>query len=371
MKNDGIRFSAVGDITLGDHPLCVGFGAYSKFKNLPATFPYEKVLPEFEAADILFGNLECPLSGSGLRDNYYKAIQMRGSSNFVKGLVKAGFKVVNLANNHSMQHGKDAFLETVKLLDKHSIKYCGLRGENRINSQACILDVNGLKVAFLGYSLRPRQYIESVPLYAEGTLDGITSDVNKMREKTNYIIVSLHWGDEFIEYPSPAEIDMGRRIVDAGADLIIGHHPHILRGIEKYKQGVIAYSLGNFVCDMVWDQRLRESVIFQCIITKSGIQDIELKPVFINDNYQPEILTGQKGEALLSRVNKLSYRLMYENLSCFKEKMSEYNKAAVQINKLYRRKSHRYFLRKIGNYRSRILIQQIVGYLQNRIKEIF
>lgn len=369
MKNKKIKFIAVGDIALGDHPLCVGFGAHSKFNKLEATFPFEKVLAEFDTADVLFGNMECPLSDFECRGQDYKAIQMRGDSKYAMGMMDAGFNVVNMANNHSMQHGSRAFLETVQLLNNHGIKCCGIRAENQMHSQACILEINGLRLAFLGYSLRPRQYFEYEPLYAEGTMDGITNDLYDIRRKVDKIIVSLHWGDEFIAYPSPAEINMGRRIIDAGADLIIGHHPHVVRGIERYKRGVIVYSLGNFVCDMVWDDSLRESVIFQCNITHSGIEDIELRPVFINDNYQPEVLTGQSGEALLSKVNRLSDELQHENVSRISEKLSEYQKTAREINRLYRSKSHRYFLSKIGNYPARILMQQIMVYLRNRKNE--
>src|SRR3989338_7485601 len=97
--NTSVSLSAVGDITLGDHPLCVGFGAYSKFKNLPPDYPFEHVLGAFNNTDIVFGNLECTLFCHGLRRNKLNSVQMRGYPRQVEGLMKAGFNMVNLANN--------------------------------------------------------------------------------------------------------------------------------------------------------------------------------------------------------------------------------------------------------------------------------
>ncbi|MGB9614356.1 MAG: CapA family protein, partial [Fervidobacterium sp.] len=158
MKKGVVRFSAVGDISLGDHPLCVGFGAHSKFKDLQVTFPYQYVTDVLHKADILFGNLECTLSEKGLKKGNYRSVQMRGKAEYVKGLVEAGFKILNVANNHSMQHGREAFLETVNLLESHGIQCCGVKDENHPGTKPSILEMNGMKIAFLGYSLRPRQY---------------------------------------------------------------------------------------------------------------------------------------------------------------------------------------------------------------------
>ena len=87
--------------------------------------------------------------------------------------------------------------------------------------------------------------------------------------------------------PHPADVQLAHAIVDAGADLIVGHHPHVLRGVERYRQGWIVYSLGNFVCDMLWDEELRETAICECRLTAAGLEDVRLIPVRINDDCQP------------------------------------------------------------------------------------
>ena len=121
------------------------------------------------------------------------------------------------------------------------------------------ITVAGVGLTFLGYSLRPRQYFTEEPLYAEGREDGILSDVRAARGESDVVIVSLHWGEEFIDRPSPDDVRLAHAIVDGGADLIIGHHPHVLRGVERRGRGWIVYSLGNFVCDMHWEEPLRET----------------------------------------------------------------------------------------------------------------
>lgn len=365
-----VSLAAVGDIALGDHPLCVGFGVYSKFKNLPPEYPFEHVLNEFSNSDIVFGNLECTLSCHGLRGDRLNSVQMRGHPRLVEGLVKAGFNMFNLANNHSMQHGREPFLETVKLLKDHNISFCGVNIEDHLIGRPSIIEVNEIKIAFLGYSLRPRQYFNDNPFYSEGHLDRIIKDVEDNKQRVDIVVVSLHWGEEFIEQPSPEEIKMARNIIESGANLIIGHHPHVLRGIEHYKHGIIVYSLGNFVCDMSWDEHLRESLIFNCRITKSGISDIELTPIYINDNYQPEVLVNERGKALLKRIDKLTEKLSQETLTRFDEKSKGYQRNAHEVLQRYRIKSQKHFLANLRRYQIWILLQQIGNYVKPRISSL-
>ena len=361
-----IRFSAVGDLTFGDHPLCVGFGAHSRFRNMPPSYPFEHVQNELREADILFGNLECALSGTGVRANRLSSAQMRGDADLVQALLSASFNIVNLANNHSMHHGKEPFLETVEILRTHDIGYCGLNLGDPQTSQPALIELKGIKVGFLGYSLRPRQHFDYAPLYAEGNPDVMEKEVRTLKSSVDVVVVSLHWGDEFIDRASPQEIALARNIVDSGADLIIGHHPHVLRGIENYKTGVIAYSLGNFVCDMIWLDRLRESLIFSCDIYKNGIRNVRLTPVYINDDYQPVKLDEGKGDALLERIQQLSMGLEQEDLSNLEEKMQKYQKDADHILQVFRQASHRYFLSRMHKYSFPILLQQIGGYVWRR-----
>jgi len=370
MNQRSITFGAVGDITLGDHPLTVGFGAFSRFKGEDGIFPFLKTLNVLREADLLFGNLECAHSWVGLRPGDYKSVQMRGDPRHIQALVAAGFKVVNVANNHSMQHGTEAFLDSVHNLESANIRCCGIAAnESATSARPVTVEMNGVKVGFLGYSLRPRQYFEHVPLYAEGEPEAMVQDVQTLRDRVDSVVVSVHWGDEFIQRPSPDEKTLARRLVDVGADLIIGHHPHVLRGFERRGRGCIVYSLGNFVSDMIWDDALRTSVIFECTITKSGISDINFVPTFANADFQPEAQKGSNGDAIRGRLRQLSEEI--ERRDSKKANVTDeiYYEDAEIVHRQIRAKSHRFFLCRFWKYPARILFQQIGTYVKNRLHE--
>lgn len=372
MNNRSIKFSAVGDVTLGDHPLCVGFGAYSRFRKEEPLFPFRKTLEVLRRSELLFGNLECAHSELGLRNNDYNSVQMRGDPRHIEALVAAGFKVVNVANNHSLQHGKETFLDSVKQVEDSGIACCGIAANSEATSaKPVVIQMNGLAVGFLGYSLRPRQYFEHVPLYAEGHADAMERDVRELRKHTDAVIVSVHWGEEFIQRPSPEEIQTARRLVDAGADLIIGHHPHVLRGIERHGRGHIVYSLGNFVCDMVWDDSLRTSLIFECTITPDGIQDVRLIPTYTNNDYQPEVLVDEKARAVLEQIEHLAKDIPASQETDMAAASHHYMRDADSVHRQIRAKSHRFFLFRFWKYPAPILLQQLGTYFKNRWHERF
>lgn len=361
MSEPSIRFSAVGDITLGDHPMCVGFGAYSRFRNEAPAFPFQHVSGILAESELNFGNLECAFSEHGFRRSDYHSVNMRGEPRLVTGLIDAGFHVLNIANNHSMQYGNQAIMDTAALLDRNGLAHCGLNEGNHLVGRPTVVERNGLRVAFLGYSLRPRQYFEHEPLYAEGTREGMLDDVRKARAQADIVVVSVHWGDEFIQKPSPEEIDLAHAVIDAGAQLIVGHHPHVLRGIERYGNGCIVYSLGNFVCDMVWDETLRATAIFQCTLTRDGIRDIAVVPARINDRFQPVPLTGAARDAALAAMESLPTEARSD--------MRQYALEADTVHRAIRMKSHMFFLTRIWKYPKRILVQQLGTFFRNRVHE--
>lgn len=370
MNDHSVRFSAVGDITLGDHPLCAGFGAYSRFRKEEPVFPFRKSLEVLQRSELLFGNLECSHSNVGLKENDLRSVQMRGDPRHIPALVTAGFKVVNVANNHSMQHGNEVFLDSVRQLQAHNIACCGIAADAKaISAKPVIIQKNGLKIGFLGYSLRPRQYFEHVPLYAEGHPEPMVRDVVALRSQVDALVVSVHWGEEFIQKPSPEEIQLAHRLVDAGADIIIGHHPHVLRGIEQYGRGYIVYSLGNFVCDMLWDDTLRTSLIFECTFARAGVRDVRLVPTYTNSDFQPEVLSGDSARSILANLELLDQRIDKAPVVDLATASQRYLQEADAAHRHIRAKSHRYFLSNFWRFQPRIVIQQLRTYFKNRIHE--
>lgn len=370
MTTKSVRFGAVGDLTFGDHPMCVGFGAFSRFRQESPLFPFQKVLPVLRRSDLLFGNLECTHSGHSRRDHDYHSVQMRGEARLVDALPEAGFGVVNVANNHSLQHGNDAFRDTVSMIQRAGLGCCGLAADPlATRAVPLVRSVNGLRIGFLGYSLRPRQYFEHVPLYAEGHADEMLRDVEALARQVEAVVVSVHWGEEFIQEPAPGEIALARRLVDAGAMLVIGHHPHVLRGIEHYGRGCIAYSLGNFVCDMVWDESLRTSAVLECELTPEGVRNVALTPVYINDDFQPEPLTGAAAERTLASLAEMSSAIAGTPATDDPEASADYARRADAVHRGIRAKSHRFFLARFWRYPKVMLLQQLATYARNRVHE--
>jgi poly-gamma-glutamate synthesis protein (capsule biosynthesis protein) len=284
---------AVGDIIAGDHPHFLGIGVGSAVKN--GLYVFEHVEKVFAKADIVFGNLETILSDYG-KTNSYESLILRGKPDFIEQLKRAHFSVLNVANNHIQQHGKQCLFDTVSVLQQNGIRVVGID-----NLQPQIISSKGIKLGFFGYSLRHEEYNSKV-LYSQGNKKKIISEINKVKKKVDYIIISLHWGDEYINLPSISQISFAHDIIDAGADIILGHHPHVSQPVEKYKGGIIAYSLGNFVSDMC-SEITKKSMILKIIFKQNQINKVELIPIYINKNYQPEISTNKE-------IKKYSYNLL-------------------------------------------------------------
>ena len=291
-----VRIAAVGDIQPGDSSICVGFGFSSRYQERqPFTGLFDEVLPAIQGRDLVFGNLECTLSLSGLRPTNWHSAQMRGHPAFASALKRAGFNVLNVANNHAVQHGEQTFRETLSLLEKAGIAACGLKGTGGWSSTPVTLTtVSGARLGILGYCLRPRQYGAAEPPYAEGDPDAIRRDVRRLSDQVDNVVVSLHWGEEFVEAPSAEEVDWGHSFIDAGAVVVLGHHPHVVRPVESYRGGIIAYSLGNFVGDMVWYPPLRRGMILQVDLAGNKATNVGLLPSTTDGNYRPVILSGAR-----------------------------------------------------------------------------
>lgn len=349
--------------------MCVGFGTHSRSRVEAPGFSFERVLPIFAGADILFGNCECTLSETGRQPGAYHSVQMRGQRDDVTGLKSAGFTVLNVANNHSMQHGRAPFIETVRMLEESGIAVCGLRAADCRAAVPASVERNGLDVAFLGYSLRPRQYFTDEPLYAEGDREHIIADVRHARDRHDAVVVSLHWGDEFVDTPSPEEVSLAHAVMDAGAALIVGHHPHVLRGVERYGRGFIVYSLGNFVCDMTWDERMRESAVLRCTLTPDGVSELELVPVRINGDCRPEPLVGDRRAALDRRIAALSDQFLNPTPAAPSDGARDYERVAGQALRDERRRAHRHFLQNLHRYPKGIVLQQLRTFVRNRFAD--
>lgn len=333
------RLVAVGDLQLGDSPTTVGYGFYSRYRGNSISSLFASVQSELRGADIVFGNLETillpPPKGSVQRSE----LQLRGDRRFATDLRNVGFTILNVANNHAVQHGEDVFHASVKVLRDAGLACCGLRGTAPWSSEPILIPANGLTVGFLGYSYRPRQYGGGEPPYAEARIDDICADVRRLRERATVVVVSLHWGEEFVPMPSSSEVAIGRAIIESGAAVILGHHPHVTRPAERYRNGLIVHSLGNFMGDMVWYQPFRRGAVLRCTLTADGAANASMTPTRLDDDYVPH-LTAEAAETPLEDgtmqgLNALDYsRAIHQSMR--RQRLAAYRAAIQNMPKIPR-----------------------------------
>ena len=358
--NGKIVLLAVGDIMLGDTPHSYGFGVGSQIKKHGPLFPFEGCAKELRRGDIVFGNLEVVLSRFNSSKDPFDEIVLRAQPESAAGLSAAGFNVLSLANNHIMQHGKTAIEETLDILEARNILSIGMNLPERGVTNSAVVEKGNIRIGFLGYNMRPLQYFKDPPLYVEGNPEAIRRDILSLKGSCDLVVVSLHWGDEFVDHPSAEQVGLARSFIDAGAKVILGHHPHILQGIEKYKGGVIAYSLGNFVFDF-WQWRLRDSMILRIEIGKDSGVDFDIIPVRINQKHQPIIIDPKDGSDIKNHVEQIS-RKIEEAIGG-----AEYRDIVTKATRDYRRQVYRHYLLNIHRYDPGLLMRNFYGVVKRRI----
>jgi gamma-polyglutamate biosynthesis protein CapA len=304
---DTVTIVAVGDIFLGDHPVTLNHGVNSMIKKRGCDYLFKKVSRYLRSGDIVCGNLEGIVSPKKPGEIGIEYEIFWGQPECAPSLQLAGFNCLFLANNHTAQHGKDALERTCSLLNSHNIKWTGFNADAPMMPIPAMFNIRGIKVAVLAYCETQQYHLDRLFL-PRLDYDIIKTQVDNLKNECDIIILSLHWGDEFIDYPSPTQIDLAHSIIDMGVNIILGHHSHTVQGIEQYKHGLIAYSLGSFVKDL-WPRKLRESIVLKCELSPQRVKRYEIWPVLINKQYQPEPYQREKGDKFLKRIAKLSDKL--------------------------------------------------------------
>lgn len=284
-EEEPIRILFVGDIMLSR-----SVGREMEKKN-DYLYPFRLVAEEIQKADIAFGNLEGPISGRGR--NVGSIYSFRADPRAIEGLMFAGFDVMSVANNHIWDWGRLALEDTITILREKGIEAVGAgRSEAEANA-AVIKDVRGTKIAFLAYTdLYPRS------LEARGSSTGISdsskenviAQIRKLNSEADIIIVSFHWGDEYQTRANAAQRELAHALVDAGADIVTGHHPHVVQEVEQYKEGWVAYSLGNFVFDQSFSRATMEGLAVVAVIKDKKVVSLEQQSVVISETFQPTMV---------------------------------------------------------------------------------
>lgn len=295
-----ITISTLGDCTLGtdtNFSTVNSFNAYDEANG--HDYFFQNVKSILEEDDVTFANLEGTFTTSNDRQD--KQYAFKGDPDYTEILTDGSVEVVTLANNHSGDYGEQGLADTETALEEAGIDYC-------IGDTITVKEVNGVKIAFIGIFVN------------YGTDDSekqLRSDIeNAKKQGAELIITAFHWGSEKATQPDETQQSLAHTAIDCGADLVVGHHPHVLQGIEKYNGKYIAYSLGNFCFGGNSNPSDMDTMIFRQTFTVSGDgaaedDDVTVIPCSISsdqgyNNYQPTPAKGEAAASIIARLNEYS-----------------------------------------------------------------
>lgn len=252
----------------------------------------DNLLELFRNADVFFANLEGPVSNQGVDQKNLYSFRMDPS--VIPALRGAGLSIVSIANNHMADWGRDAFIDTMARLKENEILYAG-GGNNKTEATTpTIIEKYGIRIGFLGFSDKgPNHMTASVD--QAGVLLASDPKFNEIIEnaaaQVDYLIVAFHFGEEYQTKHNERQELLAHRAIDNGAKIVIGHHPHVLQDTEVYKNGYIAYSLGNFIFDQSWSKPTMQSMLLTIRLFKDGSMTVAKNPTQQNSVFQIEKVT--------------------------------------------------------------------------------
>jgi poly-gamma-glutamate synthesis protein (capsule biosynthesis protein) len=284
--DDGITIALTGDVMLGRNV------ARSLAENGRSfDYPFEAMRHHLRSADIAFCNLESPISSRG--EALEKRYTFRVRPQAVWGLWTAGFRAVSLANNHALDYGPKALKDTVNHLKWAGIGACGLTTEGR-GQRPLIVTRRGVRIGFLGYAdpQTPYAYAREFEVFPTrpAPVDErvMAADLEAIRSRVDVLVVSVHWGIEYSTEPTARQRRLGRFLVDNGADIVAGHHPHVQQPAQWHDDGLIIFSLGNFVFDQHTRPLTRRSRLYRVVVDGGEVQRAEFLPLTIPEgDWQP------------------------------------------------------------------------------------
>jgi poly-gamma-glutamate synthesis protein (capsule biosynthesis protein) len=317
----GVRLAAVGDIMMARE---VG----RHFEESPGDFAMPDIRATLGDADLVCANLESPVAIGGRPDPVQDPhVTFRAAPRTLDVLKAIGVKVVSLGNNHMLDYGAAALAETLEHLDAAGIRWVGA-GRNYTEANApLLLECNGRRLAFLSYvfiySANTRMATSRSAGVSDHRLRRILPQIRELREAGYDVIVTIHWGFEYKFFPLPYQMRQARRMIDAGACLILGHGPHYPQGIEEYGGRDIVYSLGNFIFDEP-HKFANRSFVYRAEIDQSGdLRSRRVLPVHL-ERHVPHLVSGAQKRRLEGLMASLSVRYRSTRHDFWKELNAAY-----------------------------------------------
>jgi poly-gamma-glutamate synthesis protein (capsule biosynthesis protein) len=288
---EGRYFSVIAG---GDIMLARGAGATVAANG--TDYPFSEIKRELDRHEIACANLECPISARGAKFSPFKGIYFRADPGVLRGIAGSGIDFLSLANNHSLDWGPYALSDTMNALRKAGIRYAGAGTTVDEAFEPAVFTAGGASVAFIALNdVYPFTCSESGKTamtfsFRDNALGG---RIRELKARHDVLIASVHAGVEYGRKQEEAKERAFRQLVDFGVDVVFGHHPHVVQGIEIYKGCVIAYSLGNFIFDQSWSAETSEGLLLE--VGFAGERPVYCNPIPISIRKAQARLVEQKG----------------------------------------------------------------------------
>ncbi len=279
------------------------------------SLPFQKIAEKVKSADISFANLESPITDKG-KHFIPNSLVFNANPLSIQGLQLAGFDILSIANNHSLDQGQYGIQYTYDWLKSHGILPAGA-GVPTVDVTTAVIEKNKINFGFLAYSFTAHNdgSNDSSPYIGNfHDLTRLKQDILTLRGHfADVVIVSMHAGTEYTRTPNTEQVAFAHAAIDAGADLVIGAHPHWIQTTETYKDKWIFYSLGNFVFDQMWSQETREGLTVLITYDETELKKIELQPVIIDDFCCVRPANSEESQTILKKINLTNPVLIEKN----------------------------------------------------------
>lgn len=305
------RIGAPVDTAAGHHRIALQYDLAFDSREQEARYPLQRIGPLLRSADIAFVNLESPLSDDARHTGAF-----RMPTAFADALSWAGIDVVSTANNHAMDAEEQGLFDTIEALDRAGVGHVGTGRDLADARRPHVVERDGIRVGFLAYA----QHVNGgTAAFAQPGRSGvmpldpllIREDVRRLRDQVDYVVVSFHWAIENSQDTHPDARAFAKDILDAGADVILGHHPHVPRGVEVHDRKPIFYSFGNLIFGHNHDYWMDNYVARLTLTRDRGITQVEILPTAGtgDDLSQPYLLEGARAKTLLEDIQARTAQL--------------------------------------------------------------
>lgn len=316
-----LKIACVGDVMCGDSFYALGQGVASSLDKYGKDFLPNNIVDVLRGHDLVLCNVECVLSDVGRKENSLRRLHMRGRPQTAEYLALWGITVAHVANNHILEQGVEAAADTVRQLRLVGIQTVGAGISGRFQSGigTATLALGDQLVTIVGACFHNGKYAFS------SRLNEVLALIRAEAGKGNMVMVSVHWGDELINRPSIWQRQVAGEFIGAGASLIMGHHAHVVQGVDSSNSTLTAYSLGNFIFDS-YLEATGWSVILSVTMSGKKVGEWEAIPVLRSEDNRPALAQGERKEELQKEVLRrcnLSRQKIVDTKKYEKEYISE------------------------------------------------